>query len=158
MIYQEPYSSYLNSSAFLAPLGIPEGTVLSFSLLGQGEYNLNYVFTHPVTGQKLVLRINRGSQMHLDDQIGYEFSALEALVPSGRTPEPLLCCRELGLLVMQWLPGRALDYRQDMPVAAAPVCDDVDTPEDLRRLAAQCAPDSFTGQYLQQLKQEGICL
>lgn len=33
-------------------------------------------------------------------------------------------------------------------VAAAPVCDDVDTPEDLRRLAAQCAPDSFTGQYL----------
>ena len=45
-----------------------------------------------------------------------------------------------------------------LSVAAAPVCDDVDTPEDLRRLAAQCAPDSFTGQYLQQLKQEGICL
>lgn len=33
-------------------------------------------------------------------------------------------------------------------VAAAPVCDDVDTPEDLHRLAAQCTPDSFTGQYL----------
>ena len=33
-------------------------------------------------------------------------------------------------------------------VAAAPVCDDVDTPEDLRRLAAQCTPGSFTGQYL----------
>ena len=45
-----------------------------------------------------------------------------------------------------------------LSVAAAPVCDDVDTPEDLRRLAAQCAPGSFTGQYLQQLKQEGICL
>ena len=42
-----------------------------------------------------------------------------------------------------------------LSVAAAPVCDDVDTPEDLRRLAAQCAPDSFTGQFL---KQEGICL
>ena len=40
-------------------------------------------------------------------------------------------------------------------VAAAPVCDDVDTPEDLRRLAAQCTPASFTGQFL---KQEGICL
>ena len=44
-----------------------------------------------------------------------------------------------------------------LSVAAAPVCDDVDTPEDLRQLAAQCAPDSFTGRYLQQLKQEGIC-
>ena len=42
-----------------------------------------------------------------------------------------------------------------LSVAAAPVCDDVDTPEDLHRLAAQCAPDSFTGQFL---KQEGICL
>lgn len=123
MIHQEPYSSYLKSSAFLAPLGIPEGTALNFSLLGQGEYNLNYVFTHPVTGQKLVLRINRGSQMHLTDQIGYEFSALEALMPSGRTPEPQLCCRELGLLVMGWLPGRALDYRQDMPVAAEILAD-----------------------------------
>ena len=45
-----------------------------------------------------------------------------------------------------------------LSVVAAPVCDDVDTPEDLRRLAAQCAPDSFTGRYLQQLKQEGIYL
>lgn len=44
-----------------------------------------------------------------------------------------------------------------LSVAAAPVCDDVDTPEDLRQLAAQCAPDSFTGQYLKQLQQEGIC-
>lgn len=41
-----------------------------------------------------------------------------------------------------------------LSVAPAPVCDDVDTPEDLHQLAAQCAPDSFTGQFL---KQEGIC-
>lgn len=45
-----------------------------------------------------------------------------------------------------------------LTVAAAPVCDDVDTPEDLRHLASQCAPDSFTGTFLNQLKQEGICL
>ena len=42
-----------------------------------------------------------------------------------------------------------------LSVAAAPVCDDVDTPEDLWLLAAQCTLGSFTGQYL---KQEGICL
>lgn len=39
-----------------------------------------------------------------------------------------------------------------LSVAAAPVCDDVDTPEDLRHLASQCTPNSFTGRYLQQLK------
>lgn len=123
MIHTEPLSSYLKSAAFLSPLEIPSGTRLQFSLLGQGEYNLNYLFTHPVTGQKLVLRINRGSQMHLEDQIGYEFSALQFLFASGRTPRPLLCCRELGLLVMEHLPGAALDYQQDMAVAARILAD-----------------------------------
>ncbi len=123
MIHTEPLSSYLNSKGFLSALGIPEGTALQFSPLGQGEYNLNYTFLHPVTGQKLVLRINRGSQMHLADQIDYEFSALQNLLPSGRTPKPLFCCRELGLLVMEWLPGTALDYRQDMDIAAEILAD-----------------------------------
>ena len=117
MIHQEPLHTYLKSEAFLSPLGIPAGTEPEFSRLGQGEYNLNYVFSHPVTAQKLVLRINRGSQMHLADQIGYEFSALQALVPSGRTPKPLLCAPEHHLLVMEWLPGRALDDRTDLDIA-----------------------------------------
>ena len=84
MIYTEPLKSYLKSAAFLSQLDLPEGTGLDFSLLGQGEYNLNYVFTHPVTGRMLVLRINTGSQMHLEDQIGYEFSALKILASSEK--------------------------------------------------------------------------
>ncbi len=123
MIRKEPLCSYLKSDTFLCALGIPAGTPLYFSPLGQGEYNLNYVFLHPVTKQKLVLRINKGSQMHLEDQIGYEFSALQYLAPSGRTPKPVFCCRELGLLVMEWLPGRALDYRTDMNIAARILAD-----------------------------------
>ena len=132
MIHQEPLKSYLQSTDFLAPLGLPEGTVLSFSTLGQGEYNLNYVFNHPVTNKKLVLRINTGSQMHLADQIGYEFSALQVLASSGRTPTPLFCCRELGLLVMEWLPGVALDYTRDMDIAAGILADihSVPVPQD----------------------------
>ena len=118
MIHAEPLSSFIKSAAFLSRLGLPEETPLTFFLLGQGEYNRNYLFSHPVTGQKLVLRINTGSQMHLDDQIGYEFSALQNLIPSGRTPIPLFCCREQGLLVMEWLPGTALDYTRDMDIAA----------------------------------------
>ena len=88
------HMDFLNSDEFLLPLGIPTGTQLQFDLLGQGEYNLNYTFAHPVTGQKLVLRINTGSQMHLENQIGYEYAALQALAPSGRTPRPFCCWPE----------------------------------------------------------------
>ena len=121
MIYK--YLDFLRSEAFLTPLGISAGTELEFSVLGQGEYNLNYVFSHPVTGQKLVLRINTGSQMHLADQIGYEYAALVSLAPSGRTPKPLCCYPEQGMLVMEWLPGRALNYRTDMDIAARILAD-----------------------------------
>ena len=114
MIDQE----YLRSKAFLEPLGLPARTVLDFSLLGQGEYNQNYRFRHPVTGQELVLRINTGSQMHLDDQIGYEFAVLKHLEPSGRTPKALFCDPERNLLVMEWLPGRPLQYETDLEAAA----------------------------------------
>lgn len=123
MTNSEPLRSYLKSDAFLSPLGLPPGTELAFEPLGQGEYNLNFAFIHPLTKQKLVLRINRGSQMHLSDQIGYEFSALQALVPSGRTPKPLVCDSEMNLLVMEWLPGGPLDYHRDMDTAARILAD-----------------------------------
>ena len=123
MIYREPLRSYLKSEEFLTGLGIPAGQVPEFSPLGQGEYNLNYSFTHPVSGKKLVLRINTGSQMHLEDQIGYEYSALRALAPSGRTPKGLFCSREQKLLVMEWLPGRALDYHTGLDLAAGILAD-----------------------------------
>lgn len=128
MIHSEPFRSYLRSGAFLRPLGLPEGTELSFSLLGQGEYNLNYLFSHPVTGRKLVLRINTGSQMHLERQIAYEFAALRDLESTGRTPRPLFyddARREIpcGVLVMEWLPGRPLRYESDLDEAAAILAD-----------------------------------
>ena len=63
----QTYMAFLKSEAFLTPLNIPAGTELEFAVLGQGEYNLNYVFTHPVTYERLVLRINTGSQMHLEN-------------------------------------------------------------------------------------------
>lgn len=134
MIHKEPLASYLKSRAFLGALGLAEGEPVVFSLLGQGEYNVNYSFIHPRTGKKLVLRINTGSQMHLEDQIGYEFTALQYLAPSGRTPKPLFCDRERGLLVMEWLPGRTLDYKTDMDEAAGILADihSVPVPEGCR--------------------------
>ena len=117
MIHTKQFQEYLLSDDFLTPLGLPTGTSLNFSPLGQGEYNTNYTFTHP-TGQKLVLRINTGSQMHLDDQIGYEFSALKNLEPSGRTPKAYFCDSARNCLVMEYLPGRALQYETDLSAAA----------------------------------------
>ena len=52
---------------------------IAYQPLAQGEYNINYWFVHPLTGKKLVLRVNTGSQMHLEKQIEYEYHALELL-------------------------------------------------------------------------------
>lgn len=128
MIETTVFQSYIHSGGFLGHLGLPEGTELSFEPLGQGEYNANFLFTHPVSGRRLVLRVNTGSQMHLPHQIAYEFSALRELYPSGRTPEVLFCddsraILPYGALVMEWLPGRALRYESDLPAAAAILAD-----------------------------------
>lgn len=140
MIYEEPLCSYLKSEEFLRPLGLSKGADLKFFPLGQGEYNVNYSFFHPVSGQKLVLRINKGSQMHLEDQIGYEFMALKYLTPSGRTPKPLFCDREHKLLVMEWLPGTALDYQSHMEQAAGILADihSVPVPKDCKLVRPAC--------------------
>ena len=115
MIHTEEFQAFLRSADFLVPLGLD--AVPEFTLLGQGEYNVNYTFDHP-DGRRLVLRINRGSQMHLPDQIGYEFSALKALEASGRTPKALFCDSAHNCLVMEHLPGRSLQYERDLETAA----------------------------------------
>ncbi len=89
--------------------------------LAQGEYNINYTLTSGE--QKLVLRLNTASQMHLPNQIEYEYFALENLAASGVTPRPLYyddSKKELpyGFLVMEYLSGRPLVYEQDLSKAA----------------------------------------
>ena len=138
MIHAVDFKEYLRSADFLAPLGLSEGTTLTFTPLGQGEYNLNYRFRHP-DGRELVLRINRGSQMHLPDQIGYEFSALQNLAPSGRTPRALFCDSQMECLVMEYLPGRPLRYETDLAVGAQILADihAVPVPADCRLIAPE---------------------
>lgn len=133
MIHSEAFQAYIHSKDFLTALELPENTELTFSLLGQGEYNLNYCFLHPITHKKLVLRINTGSQMHLDNQIGYEFFALQNLSSSGRTPKPLFfdnskAILPYGTLVMEWLPGKPLNYHTDLTTAAQIFADIHTTP------------------------------
>ena len=97
-------------------------------LLGHGEYNLNYVFPRPSTEEMLVLRIPMGSQMHLSNQVRYEFEALKLLEPTGRTPKPLYIddtqtAIPYGFLVMNFIPGRALRYESDLAEAAKCLAD-----------------------------------
>ena len=99
-----------------------------FSLLGQGEYNINYIFHSKAYNKKLVLRIATDSQMDLENQIRYEYEALELLNKTNRTPKPIYCDdkKELipyGFLVMEFLPGRPLNYKKDLKIAAEALAD-----------------------------------
>ena len=117
---------YVQMPFYKCALGIE--TDVDYFPLAQGEYNINYWFVHPVTGKKLVLRINTGSQMHLDNQIAYEYHALQLLAESGRTPKPIYVDGSLehlyyGVMVMEFLEGVALDYRKDLLCAAECLAD-----------------------------------
>lgn len=119
---------YVERSEYKEMLKIPNSAKLEYKILAQGEYNINYIFIHPVTKKKLLLRINTGSQMHLEDQIGYEYKALKLLESSKRTPKAIYVDGSLknldnGVLVMGFLEGRALDYKKDLDIAAECLAD-----------------------------------
>lgn len=131
---------YLETCAGLRrALGI-EGPAPQLHRLAQGECNVNYWFAAPqaaldqlearggVRSDRLVMRVNHVSQMHLKKQIAYEFSALDLLEPCGRTPRALWCDASRkavpwGVGVEELLPGRPLSYQTDMPEAARILAD-----------------------------------
>ena len=61
---------YVQTEHYLEGIGIgkeeQKEIQITYQPLAQGEYNINYWFVHPLTGKKLVLRVNTGSQMHLE--------------------------------------------------------------------------------------------
>lgn len=114
-VQQERFKTFFNMTK------APELTPLA-----QGEYNVNFTFKHEE--KKYVLRLNTGSQLHLEKQMTYEYRALEELYPSRRTPKPIYLddTKEIlheGVLVMEFLPGRSLDYRRDLEHGAAILSD-----------------------------------
>lgn len=114
---------YVKREEFLEALEIPKDSTIDLKLLAQGEYNINYLFTHPTTKEKLILRVNTASQMNLDNQIEYEYKTLLKLEESKRTPKAIYVdgskkYLDYGILVMSFLPGVALDYKKDLNAAA----------------------------------------
>lgn len=93
----------------------------NIELLGAGEYNINFTFND--RDLKKVLRINMKSQMNLENQIEYEYETLQLLKDSEVTPKPYELVTETNLLpykylTMEFLEGRALNYKTDMHIAA----------------------------------------
>lgn len=94
---------------------------LGCTFLAAGEYNENYLLQG--RGGAWVCRINHGTQLGLKRQVEYEYQVLEAVYPSGVTPRPLAYSQDgeglgHGVLLMEYRPGRHLDYRRDLAVAA----------------------------------------
>lgn len=121
--------AYVNGAKFREALGIPKDTPVEVRFLAQGEYNLNYMLhlerRSPGAGsrERLVFRVNTGSQLKLANQIRYEYQALALLQDSGVTPVPFYVddSREqlpYGCLVMEYLPGEPLDYHRDLEKSA----------------------------------------
>lgn len=127
--------AYVDGSGELrAALGVPRGARLELRPFAQGEYNANFAFDLDPTSapgaaaHRLLLRVNLGSQMHLDDQIGYEMAALRLLEPCGRTPRALYVDGSrtrlpFGVGVEERLDGRPLRYETDLAEAARILAD-----------------------------------
>ena len=107
---------YLAENAALrAALGVSDGVELVPHRLGEGEHNRNFRFSDPQTGREFVLRINISPQPFHDNQVAYEFAALELLAPSGRAPLPLYLDASpeapgKGAIVESFCGGDRLDF------------------------------------------------
>lgn len=122
-----------------------QGRRFTVTPLAQGEYNLNYIISSD--SLRLVLRVNIGTQIKRQDQIVYEYRALDLLKESGVTPRPHFVddTRRLldrGILIMDYLPGQSLDYQRDLPDAAGLLATvhQVEVPEEKNHLIREDTP------------------
>jgi hypothetical protein len=109
---------------YLSLMGWIDG-VEDICFLAAGEYNKNFLVK--TANRSYVFRINHGSQLELDNQAEYEYKVLCSVAPSGVTPRPYRfsigpevgeCDLGNGVLLMDFLPGGAFEYRRDWKKAA----------------------------------------
>ena len=127
---------------------VMHGREFTVTPLAQGEYNLNYLMASDSI--QLVFRVNIGTQIDRDDQIVYEYQALSLLQQSGVTPRPHFVDDtrsffDRGILIMDYLPGEALDYQRDLTDAAGlfAAIHQVEVPAERNHLIREMAPLSL---------------
>ena len=89
--------------------------------LSESESNINFLID--VGAEKYVFRLNKISQLGLRNQIRYEYDALKTLERSYVTPTTFFLDDsttffEYGVLIMQYIEGRPLEYKRDLHEAA----------------------------------------
>lgn len=105
---------------------LPQPSVATLQDLSSGAYHSNFLMTG--TDQRLVLRVNLSSQWGLTarQQLAREFSALQDVSSSGRTPSPVaLVVEEIPFIVETFVPGTPFTYRDasiKMAAAAFAAC------------------------------------
>lgn len=149
-----------DNSELRRAVGVSDHVELTPRFLGEGEHNRNFLFSAPGDAgeRKLVLRVNVEPQSFHDNQVAYEFAALEALEPSGCVPEPVYlddgCVAPAeGAMIIGFCEGDELDFDRLRPgdlrcaaqlmadIHAVPVPQDCTLfqPEDpLRELFGEC--------------------
>lgn len=122
--YLKLIEKLIKTKEYRQALNLPGEVIEKYEFLAKGEYNVNLLFTHPITLKKLILRINMSSQLSLKNQIEYEANILKILESSKRTPrlyyvDDTKKYLNKGILVMEYLEGRALNYSdKDLNIAA----------------------------------------
>ncbi len=110
---------FTQNKEYRKAMELPSDMLEEYEFLAQGEYNINYVFTHPVWNKKLILRVNTKSQMNLENQIEYEYNALKLLEESKRVPKVYYVDGKkdiflYGVLVMEYIEGHSMDYKKEI--------------------------------------------
>ena len=126
---QELLQQYLRTNTALRDAcGLKPTDDCLLTYVAEGEYNVNHLFTNPHTQKRYLLRANKGSQLHLEQQITYESRTLQILDDCARTPsiyyvDDTKSVLPYGVSVMDYLDGRPLDYSSDLPEAARILAD-----------------------------------
>ena len=60
---------YVKNKEYREALGLPKEKTENYELLAQGEYNINYAFTHSVTGKKLLLRDRKSTRLNSSHRV-----------------------------------------------------------------------------------------
>lgn len=118
-ILNNKIKTYIKSQKLDKQLRLGENFIVKF--LAQGEYNVNFILKG--ANEKYVFRLNTKSQLNLKNQIKYEYEALKSLEISGVTPKVYFLDSskkyfEYGILIMEFLNGRPLKYKEDLQTAA----------------------------------------
>ncbi|MCT8977638.1 aminoglycoside phosphotransferase family protein [Clostridium sp. CX1] len=118
-ILKDKIYDYLKETGLVKDLGLSNKYRVKF--LAQGEYNINYTIEDGIS--KYVFRVNTGSQIDVESQIRYEYNGIKRLEVSGVTPKAYFVddskdYLEYGLLIMEFLEGKPLNYSTDLNRAA----------------------------------------